>query len=146
MEEILNWHWWMYAGILLLILEVFTPGFIVACLGIGALTASGAAYFGMNIDAQLITFAISTSVSLFIIRPILLKRGGNEEKIKTNTDALIGRTGTVVEAIDNNTQKGRVLIDGDQWKAHTNSTEFIPENTKVEVTSIDSTILTVKKI
>ena len=100
----------------------------------------------MNIDAQLITFAISTSVSLFIIRPILLKRGDNEEKIKTNTDALIGRTGTVVEAIDNNTQKGRVLIDGDQWKAYSNTTEFIPENTKVEVTSIDSTILTVKKI
>ena len=30
MDEILNWHWWMYAAVLFFIIEVFTPGFIVA--------------------------------------------------------------------------------------------------------------------
>ena len=146
MDEILNWHWWMYAGIILLILEVFTPGFIIACLGLGALCASAIAYLGFNLDSQLITFAISTLISLFIIRPLLLKKGSREDLIKTNTDALIGRTGSVTETIDNSLQKGRVMIDGDHWKANSLNNEIILVNTKVEVTSIDSTIITVKKI
>lgn len=146
MDDILNWHWWMYAGIILLILEVFTPGFIIACIGLGALCASAIAYLGFNIDSQLITFAISTLISLFIIRPVLLKKGGNEDQIKTNTDALIGRVGSVTESIDNSLQKGRVVIDGDYWKANSSNNEIISEHTKVKVTSIDSTIITVKKI
>ncbi len=146
MDEILNWHWWMYAGIILLILEVFTPGFIIACLGLGALCASAIAYLGFNLDSQLIIFAISTLISLFIIRPLLLKKGSREDLIKTNTDALIGRTGSVTETIDNSLQKGRVMIDGDHWKANSLNNEILLINTKVEVTSINSTIITVKKI
>lgn len=146
MEEILNWHWWMCAAILLFILEVFTPGFIVACLGLGALAASITAYLGYDIDAQFIVFAISTLVSLFLIRPLLYKKGEKDDKIKTNTDALIGRTGTVTESIDNKHNKGRVLIDGDQWKAYSQNNEIIELNAQVEVISINSTIITVKKI
>mgnify|MGYP001354779398 FL=1 len=101
MEEILNWHWWMYAAILLFITEVFTPGFIVACLGLGAVTASVFAYLGYDLDMQFMAFSISTLISLFLIRPLLYNKGQNEDKIKTNTDALIGRTGTVSETIDN---------------------------------------------
>jgi len=146
MEEILNWHWWMYAAILLFITEVFTPGFIVACLGLGAVTASVFAYLGYDIDMQFMAFSISTLISLFLIRPLLYKKGQNEDKIKTNTDALIGRTGTVSETIDNKNNKGRVVIDGDQWKACSQNDEIIELNTQVEVTSINSTIITVKKI
>ena len=65
MEDILNWHWWMYTGILLFIIEIFSPGFIVACLGIGALSASISAYLGYDLDAQLVVFAITTLISLF---------------------------------------------------------------------------------
>ena len=146
MEEILNWHWWMYAAILLFIVEVFTPGFIVACLGLGAVTASIFAYLGYDIDVQFMAFSISTLISLFLIRPLLYKKGEKEDKIKTNTDALIGRTGSVSETIDNKNNKGRVMIDGDQWKAYSQNNEIIELNAQVEVTSINSTIITVKKI
>jgi len=146
MEEILNWHWWMYAAILLFIVEVFTPGFIVACLGLGAVTASIFAYLGYDIDVQFMAFSISTLISLFLIRPLLYKKGEKEDKIKTNTDALIGRTGTVSETIDNKNNKGRVMIDGDLWKACSQKDEIIELNARVEVTSINSTIITVKKI
>lgn len=146
MEEILNWHWWMYAAIILFISEVFTPGFIVACLGLGSVIASIFAYLGFDIDVQFMAFAISTLISLFLIRPLLYKKGVQEDKIKTNTDALIGRTGKVLETIENINNKGRVMIDGDQWKACSHNNEIIQANTQVEVISIDSTIITVKKI
>ena len=146
MDEILNWHWWMYAAVLFFIIEVFTPGFIVACLGLGSLVAAITAYMGYNIDAQFIAFSASTLISLFLIRPLLYKKGEKQDKIKTNTEALIGRLGSVSETIDNSSKNGRVLIDGDQWKALSHNNEIIELNTQVEVVSIDSTIITVKKI
>ena len=146
MDEILNWHYWMYAAVLFFILEVFTPGFILACLGLGSLVAAITAYMGFNIDAQFISFSLSTLISLFLIRPLLYKKGEKQDKIKTNTEALIGRVGSVSETIDNSSKSGRVLIDGDQWKALSYNNEIIELNDQVEVISIDSTIITVKKI
>jgi len=146
MEEIFNWHWWMYAAILLFILELFTPGFILACLGVGAVTASFLAYIGFNLDTQLIGFAVTTLLSLFIIRPMLYKKGAAQDKIKTNTDALINRTARVTEEINWEVNSGRVSIDGDIWRAKSSSEEIIIVNEHVIVESIESTIVTVKKI
>ena len=146
MDEILNWHWWMYIAVLFFIIEVFTPGFIVACLGLGSLVAAITAYMGYNIDAQFISFSVSTLISLFLIRPLLYKKGEKQDKIKTNTEALIGRVGSVSETIVNSSKSGRVLIDGDQWKALSHNNQIIELNAQVEVISIDSTIITVKKI
>ena len=146
MDEILNWHWWMYAAVLFFIIEVFTPGFIVACLGLGSLIAAITAYMGYNIDAQFLAFSASTLISLFLIRPLIYKKGEKQDKIKTNTEALIGRVGAVSETIDNSSKSVRVLIDGDHWKAISHNNEIIELNDQVEVISIDSTIITVKKI
>ena len=143
MEEILQWHWWMYIGLLLFILEVFTPGFILACLGIGSFIAALSAFLGCSMDIQLLVFSLSTLVSLFLIRPILYKK--SESKLKTNTEALIGRVGTVSEKIDYFTS-GRVSIDGDQWKAISATSIALEPPEKVVVTEINSTIITVKKI
>ena len=132
--------------ILFFIIEVFTPGFIVACLGLGSLVAAITAYMGYNIDAQFISFSVSTLISLFLIRPLLYKKGEKQDKIKTNTEALIGRVGSVSETIDNSSKNGRVIIDGDQWKALSQNNQIIELNAQVEVISIDSTIITVKKI
>lgn len=146
MELILNWHMWMYAAILFFIVEIFTPGFIVACLGLGACAGALTAYLGFNLDHQLMSFATMTILSLFVIRPLLYKKGQSQDLIKTNTDALISRKAMVVETIDNDKSKGRVSIDGDQWRAKSISGDKIEANAIVEVVSIDSTIVTVKKI
>tara|TARA_B110000977_G_C10959029_1_gene447770 strand:- start:25 stop:465 length:441 start_codon:yes stop_codon:yes gene_type:complete len=146
MDEILNWHWWMYAAIVLFIIELFTPGFIVACLGIGSVLAALLAYLGFDLDVQLITFAATTLLSLFIIRPILYNKNGAVDKIKTNDEALINRKATVTEEINSTINSGRVSIDGDLWRAESNTNEIIDVHTQVQVTSIKSTIVTVKKI
>jgi len=146
MEEILNWHWWMYAAIILFIIELFTPGFIVACLGIGSVIASLIAYIGLDLDAQLMGFAASTLLSLFVIRPILYNKKGDENKIQTNTEALIGRKARVTETINSTINTGRVSIDGDVWRAKSVDGETIEINNQVQVLSINSTIVTVKKI
>lgn len=144
MEQILHWHWWVFIGIFLFILEVFTPGFILACIGIGSFMGALAAFLGCTMDMQLLVFSISTLVSLFLLRPILYNK--DESKLKTNTEALIGREGIVTEKIDSLFASGRVSIDGDKWKAISENGIPIDLREKVLVTEINSTIITVKKI
>ena len=145
MDEILNWHWWMYIAVLFFIIEVFTPGFIVACLGLGSLVAAITAYMGYNIDAQFISFSVSTLISLFLIRPLLYKKGEKQDKIKTNTEALIGQLVLFLKLLIIHLKMIEPIIDGDQWKAISQNNQIIELNAQVEVISIDSTVLRLKK-
>ena len=65
------------------------------------------------------------------------KSGGR----KSGVQALIGREAIVAETIDAQKGTGRVIIDGDDWKAV--SDMVIDKGQKVIVKSIDSIILTV---
>jgi len=68
------------------------------------------------------------------------------QEVKTNADALVGRRAIVTERIEGELHPGRVKIDGDDWKAVCESAEPIEVGAAVEVTAINSVILTVKKI
>ena len=73
MDYLFTWENWIYLGIILFILEIFTPGFVVACIGIGAFVASIFAYFDASNSVQLFAFSIATLISFFAIRPYALK-------------------------------------------------------------------------
>jgi len=147
MEYIFIWENWIYAGIILLILEVFTPGFVVACMGIGALLAGIFAYFDVPISIQLLVFSIGTLFSFLGIRPYVLKHIYNsKEETVTNADTLIGKVTKVKETIDNNQNKGRISIYGDNWRVRSEDGSTINKGETVEVVKIDSTVLIVKHI
>ena len=67
-------------------------------------------------------------------------------KVKTNVDALVGKNGRVSITIDNSKNEGRVSVDGDDWKAESNTDTIINVGEKVEIIKINSTILTVKRL
>ena len=66
--------------------------------------------------------------------------------IKTNAEALVGRTGVVSVRIDNALNQGRVAIDGDDWKAIAEANEVIDVGTKVQIMRLESIIVIVKPI
>lgn len=141
------WHIWFISTILLFILEIFLPTFVAACIGLGTLVAGIMAYFGLGLEAQLLGFSVATLVSLFLIRPAMLKVAKRRStQVSTNMDALIGRTGVVSEKIEPWSQTGRVIIDGDSWKAKSLQSNAIEKDTIVTVTKIESIILTVKPL
>lgn len=147
MEYLFTWENWIYAGIILLILEVFTPGFVLACIGIGALLASVFTYFDASISIQLLVFSGVTLISFLGIRPYALKYLYKAEgSIKTNADSLIGTKGIVKETINIDLNKGRVAIYGDNWKARSLDKSIIKKGDSVEVVDMESTILIVKHI
>ena len=133
------WHIWMLAAVTLLVLEIFTSSFVLACLGVGCAAAGiGALANGTGYALQLVLFAVAGGISFAYLRPLMLKyvyRKSN--KIKTNTDVLAGKTGRVVEAIDPAAGKGRVAVGGDDWRARTANGQPLPVNTSVVVLALE---------
>jgi membrane protein implicated in regulation of membrane protease activity len=139
------WHIWIIVSIILLIVEVFASSFLAICLAIGCLTSAFTAYFNFDIKVQLFAFSVGTLIAFFTVRPLMLKYFHSKgNKIKTNADALVGKIGRVVETIDFEKNQGRVVVEGDDWRAQTLNSETINAGEKVEVVAVNSTILIVK--
>ena len=65
------WLYWIIAALILFIVELFTAGFAVICLSIGAGGAAIAAACGASLEMQFLTFAIVTIIALAGVRPLM---------------------------------------------------------------------------
>ncbi len=136
------WQVWAVISIICLILELSSGDFFIICFSIGAIFSVIASALGLNIYWQLLIFALFSLLSIFFVRPVALRWiHKNEPNKPSNADALIGRTGRVTEAISRNAS-GYVKIDGDMWKAVSQSD--IPVGSSVRVIGRESTIVTVE--
>lgn len=138
------WHIWVIAALILIIVEIFTQGFAVFCLAVGAAAAAVAAACSAGAEGQLIWFAAVTLISFIFIRPLLLKAfrkgGGGRE---SGVAALIGREAVVSERISAAENSGRAAVDGDDWKAVSADGSVIEKGEKVIIAGVDSVILKV---
>lgn len=141
------WHIWLLAALLFFIMEIFVPSFVLFNFGIGALIGSLVAGMDVSLEWQIVAFSAGTLLSFFLIRPFMRKIAyKRSDDTKTNVDAMIGRLATVSEEISNENNRGRVLLDGDDWKARSLGNDVIPAGTTVEIVQLNSIVVTVKKI
>ncbi len=140
------WHWWLIATVVLAIVEIFTPTFFALCLAFGTLLAAIVAGIGLNFSWQLLFFAIGSINAFLFVRPVMMKYLMKKSEVRTGVDALVGRMGRISEPVDPVMNRGRVAVDGDDWKAVAIDNEPIPFGHPVEIVRVDSTILYVKKI
>jgi membrane protein implicated in regulation of membrane protease activity len=136
----MTWTIWLIAAAILLVLEVFTPGFLLACLAVGAAGASAGAALGWSIEIQLVLFSIFSGLSLWLLRP-LLRTWFAATGAKTNYDALIGAVGRVESTVTAG-HRGYVKIDGDSW-AFEAERDFAAD-TKVRITHREGNVVTVE--
>ena len=146
MELFDPWHYWIILGILLFALETVVPGFVLGCLGIGALGTIFIALAGVSVQGQLIGFAVISLISFLGIRPFILKYLNRGPQLTTNIDNLIGKTAEVTKLFDTNTKKGRVKIDGDDWLAYTVESIKLHKHDLVKILKVDSNTLIVEPI
>lgn len=138
------WQFWALIGVLCLILELTSGDFFIMCFSIGAFITAVVAACGTSFTLQLIVFAVASLLCLLFVRPVALKYFHRKDPNRpSNVDAMVGRRGIVTEAIAEKGY-GRVKIDGDSWKACGIDDMAIDKDSRVEVTAIDSTIITVK--
>jgi membrane protein implicated in regulation of membrane protease activity len=141
-----TWHMWTASALALLILEVFMPGFVLACLGIGAFGGALAAWLGATFEWQLIASAVTGLVAFVFLRPVMLKMGFTGDETLSGTDALIGRESIVTLEFEPASGFGRVKIDGDDWRAKirsTNQTSGIKKGQVLIIKDVESNTLIV---
>ena len=143
-----SWLLWFLAAVALLIAEMFTGGFWLACVAVGCAAAgiAGLLPFG-GLILETITFAAASLLSLAGLRPALTRRflPSGYPALRTGVDALRGKSGYVTERIAPGHQHGRIIVDGEDWRAVTNDDSILEPGTRVMVLEVDGTTLTVEK-
>ena len=141
-----EWQVWFVAALLLFVAEMIAPGFWLLSVAVGALVAGLVALVVPGVLAPALTFAAGTLLSLLGIRPFLLRHlhpAGRE--IKTNVDALAGKLGIVSERIDPGTGKGRVMVEGEDWRAAALMDVPLEPGTRVMVVRVEGATVYVDK-
>jgi len=141
-----HWQLWTILAVLLLIAEMIAPGFWLACVAIGALAAGAVSFFTPGLLLPLLAFSVGTLVSFVTVRPALLRHfGSGRPTVRTNVDALIGKVGMVSERIDPGTGRGRVVVDGEDWRGAAIEDSAIEPGSKVLVVRVEGNVLFVDR-
>ena len=115
------WILWVLLGVILIIAEIFTPGFVLLWFGAGAIAAALAALVGAGYPFQfLIFFVVSialTAASRTIFTKYLMRDEG-EGSYKSGADSLPGQVGMVVAASRGALSEGAVKVYGSTWTAY----------------------------
>lgn len=139
-----SWQLWLIAATALLILEIVTPGFVLACFGLGCIGAMLASLIGLGMAWQLAAFSLISLLSLLLLRPILMRRL-ESRSIQTGAHALLGRRVRLRTNIAEGAEYGELSVDGDVWRAKVATGEAISSGTMVEIVGIEGIILTIRR-
>lgn len=138
------WLLWLLAVVGCLIVELFSGTIFLFCIAVGCLFGMVTSLLSTPLWVQILTFCIATTLSLFFVRPFVVKfLHRNENARQSNADALIGRVGVVEEPISA-INPGYIKIDGDVWKAVSLTGKSFDVGEKVRVVQRDSIVLTVE--
>ncbi len=137
------WLIWTLVCVFALILEVTSGTFYLMCFALGAACSIIASLLVIPLWIQVLVFVISSALCVFGVRPFAVKYlHPHHDDRPSNADALIGRTGIVIEPIEPN-QSGYVKVDGDEWKAISDAGTTIANGSRVRIVSRDSIIVKV---
>jgi membrane protein implicated in regulation of membrane protease activity len=143
-----DWLIWFLAGIVLVVAEMFTAGFWLACLAVGCAAAGllGLIPF-VSVAVQTIAFAGVSLASMIGLRPLMLQRFqlGPGAGVRTGVDALLGKRGVVLERIDPVSRLGRVKVEGEDWRGVSVDDTPIEAGARITVIQVDGTTLVVEK-
>ena len=126
---------WLVLLILFLAAEGATAAVTTIWFAVGALAAMIAALLNAQLWLQVTLFAVVSVGLLLALRP-LLNKFITPKKVRTNTDALIGTQGIVLEKIDNLAGTGRVKLGGMEWAARSEDGQTVEAGTVVTVCKI----------
>lgn len=143
------WIIWLVLGVVLIIAEVFTLGFVLFWFGIGAVAASLVGLMGGGLLLQFLVFATVSIALTAMSRTIFAKylSHRDEDAMKMGMDSLPGQVGTVTSPSKGALKEGAVKVYGSTWTAFPadGESEFT-EGEKVEVVSVKGSSIYVRRI
>ena len=136
------WKIWIAIGIICVIIEIFTPGFLFLSFGLGAIITGVLAFIIPSVTWQILIFAVVTLI-VFILSRKLSKKLIYKEYEETNAKALIGKRGRVTRESPAE-DKGYVKIGGEEWVAVSKCK--IEKDAKVLIDDIEGNKVIVSKL
>jgi membrane protein implicated in regulation of membrane protease activity len=149
----MNWTWiaWIVLGLVLIVAEVFTSGFVLLWFGIGALAAALVGLLG--VDSLAVQFLIFAGVSIGLTaasRTIFLNYFSREktgDSLRTGADSLPGKIGTVVSSSRGAMNEGAVKVFGSTWTAYpADGEEPLEAGERVRVEKMEGASLYVRRV
>ena len=127
---------WLVMLVIFLIAEAATVSLMSLWFAAGALAALAVSLLGGPVWLQGILFVAVSAVLLALLRPVV-RRYLTPRLVKTNVEAVIGKTGVVTKAIDNAAAVGQIKLGAMEWTARSTDGNVIPEKTPVRVDRIE---------
>lgn len=114
------WIMWIILGVMFIIAEVFTTGFVLLWFGLGALAAAFIGLLGAGYLLQFFTFFLVSVTLTALSRTIFNKyfTGKGAAELKTGVDSLPGKVGLVVVPSQGALGEGAVKVFGSTWTAY----------------------------
>ena len=145
----MEFYIWFIIGLGLSALEIATPGFVVLWFGVGAFCAGIAALLGVDsLVMQIVIFSIISIVMLLLSRTLfknVFLKGSPGAELKTNSEALIGKSGRVTDEINNTESKGRVVVESQDWSARSANNQIIAAGATITVIRTEGAKLIVEQ-
>ena len=143
------WIFWVVLGVILVVAEIFTMGFVLLWFGIGAFAAALVGIAGGGLLLQFFAFVGVSIAMTAMSRTILAKyfAHGEGDRIKYGADSMPGQIGTVTISSKGSLNEGAVKAYGSTWTAFPVDGESkLIEGEKVEVVEVRGSSIYVKKI
>jgi len=142
LDQLDYWHWFVLAVVLVL-LEVFSPGVFFIWMGIaaGIVGAILLAFPELHWQYQLLIFAGLSVIDIFAARLILQHHPihTDEPTLNRRGEQYVGRVFTLAEPIVNG--EGKIRVDDSTWKVRGADG---PTGQRVRVTGVDGVVLLVR--
>jgi membrane protein implicated in regulation of membrane protease activity len=130
------WIIWLIVAVVLGTAEILTTTLAFGLVGLAALLAAGAGFFGGDAALQFGVFVLASGLGLGVARPFALRHLRHPPLLRSGTAALIGRPAVVLEEVG--PHGGRVRIGGEVWSARSyDETQVIPAGQTVDVMHIE---------
>ncbi len=133
------WVTWVGVAVLLAVAELLSLDLVLLMFALGALAAAVASAVGAPFWAALLVFGAVTVSLLYFARPPIVARLHAGPTLTTGHDALVGRTGVVLEPVG--PLGGRITLASEVWSARTDEElepgEELAPGLEVVVTRID---------
>ena len=144
----MEWLFWVAGALLLVVVETMTADLTFLMIAGGALGGGLTSFLGGPVWAQVVVFACVSTLLLFAVRPWAKRRlAAATPQMKTNVDALIGRSAVTITPVDR--EGGRVRLGGEEWSARLSESveggiSSLGVGDAVRVTGIDGAIAVVE--
>ncbi len=147
MDVDLNFVRWIWALLAVVFLAggIFTRGFVLPSLGVGAVVALVVAFLGPNLVWQVVVFGAISAIVFILFRPSSRRNRPPPETVY-GTDRVIGKEAIVIVPIDPKSTQGRVRVEREDWPADSETGQPIADGSTVQVLAVRGTRLLVRPL